>query len=33
LPKNTEISEGRSWKRWAEDLVKEVLDGIAMRAN
>jgi hypothetical protein len=33
LPKNIERSEGQSSKEWAEDLAKEVLEAIAMRAN
>jgi hypothetical protein len=33
LPKNNERSEGWSSKKWDEDLVKEVLEGIAIRAN
>jgi hypothetical protein len=33
LPKNTERSEGRSLKEWADDLAKKVLEDRAMRAN
>jgi hypothetical protein len=33
LPKNIERSKGQSSKEWVEDLAKEVLEAIAMRAN